>query len=157
MYPGWCFDSFFTTYIFMKICINQSCKERWPKPNSCFSPMKSNKSGFRNQCRVCVNEKSVQWRKNFSDKYHAIKIKKYWPGSTSIEDLEKYKSILTSQHGKCAICKKHSSFLSKKLCVDHDHKTLRVRGLLCDPCNRLLGWMNDDTSIFESAISYLNR
>lgn len=141
----------------MKTCINLSCKERWPKPNSCFSPMKSNKSGFRNQCRVCVNEKSVQWRKNFSDKYHAIKIKKYWPGSTSNEAMNKYKALLIMQNYKCEICKRHSSGLTKKLCVDHDHTTLKVRGLLCDPCNRLLGWMDDDISIFEAAASYLRK
>ncbi len=66
--------------------------------------------------------------------------------------LEEYKEMHNLQKGKCAICKEVPD---KKLRVDHDHKTGSFRGLLCDRCNRVLGFINDDISILESAVHYL--
>ena len=43
----------------------------------------------------------------------------------------------------------------KGLVVDHDHKTGEVRGLLCGPCNRALGFLKEDISNFNNAIQYL--
>ena len=57
---------------------------------------------------------------------------------------DNYNSLLKSQNRKCAICKrKEKSKINgvvKRLAVDHDHKTGRVRGLLCSKCNGTLGW-----------------
>jgi hypothetical protein len=39
--------------------------------------------------------------------------------------------------------------------IDHDHKTGKVRGLLCRPCNLALGLVNDDPAILEEMIKYL--
>jgi hypothetical protein len=43
------------------------------------------------------------------------------------------------------------------LSVDHDHKTLLVRGLLCRPCNDLLGHARDDPEFFTRAKVYLEK
>ena len=43
------------------------------------------------------------------------------------------------------------------LVVDHDHKTGKVRGLLCHNCNRALGLLKDSTEYLENCISYLKR
>jgi hypothetical protein len=59
--------------------------------------------------------------------------------------LEEYNSMLESQGGVCKICKmsettrKNNSDEVRMLCVDHDHNTGQVRGLLCNNCNRALG------------------
>ncbi|MCI4340485.1 MAG: endonuclease VII domain-containing protein [Thermoplasmata archaeon] len=45
----------------------------------------------------------------------------------------------------------------KKLVVDHDHKTEKVRGLLCAGCNGSLGKLGDDVEGLERAIAYLRR
>ncbi len=54
-----------------------------------------------------------------------------------------------AQHG-CAICLRTSN-----LCVDHCHRTGRVRGVLCRVCNTLLGFVDDDITRLARAISYL--
>ena len=74
--------------------------------------------------------------------------------SLSISD---YNELLQKQGGVCAICLMRSTSNSyhKNLAVDHDHKTGRIRGLLCMRCNTALGAFNDDRHILQRAIVYL--
>ena len=74
--------------------------------------------------------------------------------------LEDYNWMLEVQGGVCAICKRpetvpHKKGKPKKLTVDHDHKTGRVRGLLCQKCNSILGYAEDQPLILLSAVEYL--
>lgn len=63
-----------------------------------------------------------------------------------------------AQGGLCAICKQPpSSGRYKKLCVDHDHKTAKVRGLLCYNCNMGLGYFHDNSIALEAAVAYLGK
>ena len=60
----------------------------------------------------------------------------------------------------CALCKKpeHNGFKGRTtLCVDHDHETGKVRGLLCNHCNRALGLLYDNVETLQNAIDYLTR
>ena len=66
-----------------------------------------------------------------------------------------YNDMFIEQAGQCAICGIHQSELKKKLHVDHNHETGKVRGLLCDGCNIALGRMKDDVRILQNAIKYL--
>lgn len=66
---------------------------------------------------------------------------------------EDYNKILEKQNGCCAVCLRPP--LGKRLAVDHDHSTLRVRGLLCAPCNRALGFFRGEVASLQRAISYL--
>jgi hypothetical protein len=43
----------------------------------------------------------------------------------------------------------------KGWCVDHDHKTKQVRGILCQNCNSALGYLKDDYKLAEIAVAYL--
>lgn len=52
----------------------------------------------------------------------------------------------------CAIC--HSF---KKLCIDHDHLTMKYRGILCDLCNKGLGHFQDNKDKLRLAIHYLEK
>ena len=63
-----------------------------------------------------------------------------------------YLSLLKKQKGKCKICKHED-----KLVVDHDHKTGKVRGLLCASCNIALGRFNDNLNIMKNAVKYLDE
>ncbi len=70
---------------------------------------------------------------------------------------EAYADILASQDGVCAVC--HGVPLGKKryLCIDHDHETGAMRGLLCDNCNRGLGLLKDDRETLGRALAYLDH
>lgn len=67
-----------------------------------------------------------------------------------------------AEHPKCEICGKtieeankwSSKNAPKRLCIDHDHKTLRFRGVLCSVCNRQLGWYEANQEAIEK---YLNK
>lgn len=59
--------------------------------------------------------------------------------------------MVADQDGKCAIC----NTVPKVLCVDHDHATGEIRGLLCHRCNKGLGHFYDDLRMLETAIEYL--
>lgn len=69
-------------------------------------------------------------------------------------------AMAKAQDGKCAVC---GSMLGaagpdgkpSRVCVDHDHITRKVRGLLCDPCNKGLGAFADNLASLRAAITYL--
>jgi len=75
--------------------------------------------------------------------------------------LQEYKNMLQLQNGVCAICdggitgKTNYGQQRKRFCVDHDHKTNKVRGLLCVNCNTAIGLLKENAYILNRAIHYL--
>ena len=67
-----------------------------------------------------------------------------------------YKRMWREQRGKCCICKKKFPNESQG-CVDHDHRTHKVRGLLCRECNLALGLFKDDPKRTSEATKYLKK
>lgn len=91
------------------------------------------------QCRACVSAKS-----------HGAMIAK-----TYGLEVGDYDALLKAQGGKCAICRARPK--SKRLAVDHDHKTGAVRGLLCSRCNHdLMGSAWDSIALASALWHYLN-
>jgi hypothetical protein len=73
-------------------------------------------------------------------------------------DFKDYERMLEEQNGVCAICSSPPPNNRKtRLAIDHCHKTGKVRGLLCDKCNRSIGLLKDDVSVLKSAIKYLTK
>jgi hypothetical protein len=75
---------------------------------------------------------------------------------------EFYDALLVAQRGVCAICGKPETEVGnhgevRPLAVDHDHKTGKVRGLLCNKCNPMLGMANDEEIILIKAAAYLRE
>ena len=68
---------------------------------------------------------------------------------------EEYNEMYIKQGGVCAICKNPELSTNRSLAVDHDHKTGKVRALLCGKCNKALGLFSDDVDLLNSASSYL--
>lgn len=84
-----------------------------------------------------MDEANRRWRDENPERYamlvHRSKLlRKY--GMT----LDQYDDMLMRQGGVCLICKGQSPIL-KELCVDHDHETGQVRGILCHQCNLWVG------------------
>ncbi len=67
-------------------------------------------------------------------------------------DLQSYNNLFDKQNGGCKICGDKVN-----LCVDHNHKTGKIRGLLCNGCNRGIGFMKENISNLEKAILYLKE
>jgi hypothetical protein len=66
-----------------------------------------------------------------------------------------YERLLIAHDGGCWICAKRPKDGGRRLHVEHDHKTGRVRGLACWRCNRGLQHFKDDAILFRSAADYL--
>jgi hypothetical protein len=103
----------------------------------------------RRQCRTC---------KNLRDKLKPCRQKDYVRNGVLKRfygiSLEDYKKMVVEQNNACLICKREnvSGPWENKLVVDHCHKTGKVRGLLCDKCNKGLGQFEDNTDYLVSAI-----
>jgi len=73
-------------------------------------------------------------------------------GLTAIQ----FDQLLVEQKGVCAICRSpETSSRCKSLSVDHCHETRRVRGLLCNRCNRAIGLFRDSGDLLQAAAGYL--
>ncbi len=112
------------------------------KPITCFFHNKKQKLiTYRTKCADCMAKEQ-----------HARLIKNQF--NMPYDDYEKR---VAEQDGKCEICGKAKEPDGKRLCVDHDHSTGEVRGLLCHSCNTGLGNFKDSPNSLARAISYLAK
>ena len=68
--------------------------------------------------------------------------------------------MLAEQDNLCAVCDKHLTIFGVGLddaCIDHDHTTGRVRGVLCGACNRVLGFLRDSIPTALRVVEYLEK
>lgn len=68
---------------------------------------------------------------------------------------EDYLSMHHEQEYKCKICQRHADEFKKGLVVDHDHKTGKVRALLCVNCNSQLHVL-ENKELYDKLMNYLN-
>ena len=128
-----------------KVC--RICKETFP--TDFFYKHKNTKDRLKHECKECFKilnnayflankEVRIEKRKDyhFRSSYGITK-----------QDVEKLKE---KQNFKCMICEDIVN-----LVVDHDHKTGKVRALLCNPCNQGIGSLKDDPEILDKAANYL--
>lgn len=116
------------------------------KPKEEFHKDKGTYDNLSTRCKQCqkayyeknkirIIEKSLIYnKKNYSVIRERELLKKY--GIT--RDI--YDKMVLDQNGECKICKSTLD-MSKFTHVDHDHKTNKVRGILCHSCNTKLGWL----------------
>src|SRR5690349_10575214 len=145
----------------MKKC--SRCQEM--KPNSEFSFQNKSLGKLMSACKNCMNFQQREFRRLHPEEVHKIDKESYQrnrearvayarkyrsknPNKTKNTNLkmkygitiEIYDEMLKSQDYKCAICKKPQSKHSRAFAVDHNHKTGKVRALLCDGCNYGVGF-----------------
>ncbi len=95
-------------------------------------------------------EMNSEYLKNNRPKYSRYKQMEWNYGISK----EEFLALYIRQNKSCAICKKF--FSKNKLHIDHNHKTNKVRGLLCMHCNFGIGHFKEDNSLLIGAIQYLN-
>lgn len=107
----------------------------------------------RSYCSVCkkdyVKELATANPERLALRYRNQKIKQKYGLNPS-----EFNAMLNSQGNGCAICGEQFESPSHA-CVDHDHQTSEVRGLLCRKCNSGIGQFNDKLNLLERAVEYL--
>ncbi|KKM75769.1 hypothetical protein LCGC14_1386810 [marine sediment metagenome] len=160
-----------------KVCTR--CKIAYPATVENFPKCGRKKDGLDSWCKLCKREYNVKYqlkhkkklnersRSHYaSNKGHYAKKHKKWREANPKYardyqyklkygiSLVTYDYIWDRQGGVCKICKLPNKN-GKRLAVDHNHETGKVRGLLCANCNVMLGFIERSPEIFESAADYL--
>lgn len=116
---------------------------------------------YRDKNRARLKE---QWRQEKRDFYRTDKgflVSRSWYLRKQFGiTLEQYDEMHKSQGGVCSICAKPEVEMRgmkvKHLAVDHCHRTGKIRGLLCQRCNKMLGYSRDNPRVLLAAVEYLN-
>jgi len=110
------------------------------------------------QDKIKNPEKHKKWRTDFYER-NKVKINTQVVCRNVGLDIKDYESMIIAQENKCAICKCEETRVFKgklmRLCIDHDHNTGRIRGLLCHNCNSGLGKFGDSPDLLTLAAIYL--
>lgn len=117
------------------------------------------KNGKRHSiCKPCSSKKNKEWYKTPDGQTHNRRNLLRRRGLT----IGQYNDMLAAQGGVCAICQEvetkrdpRGDGSAQLLGVDHDHKTGAVRALLCDACNKGVGFFRDDPALMRAAAIYV--
>lgn len=125
--------------------------KQWAKDNSAKFRRIQKRYEATKKGKLAIARKEAKFKGSPGDKcrYRKHHLKRAY-GLT----LEQYDQMFEVQGGVCAICNGPETN-GKRLSVDHDHKTGRIRGLLCHKCNGLLGFACDSADILLNAIYYI--
>jgi hypothetical protein len=132
------------------------CKEE--KDETLFPKATGKPRGYAWVCKSCKKAKREQKQASMSPEDWYQQNRAYWLKSKYDLLPEEYDAVLREQQHKCAICGcDETEALKGLLFVDHCHKTLKIRGLLCHLCNTGIGKLKDSPGILRSAIKYLEK
>lgn len=70
---------------------------------------------------------------------------------------EQWEAMRQTENYRCMICNISENELGRNLDVDHCHDSGKVRGILCNSCNTMLGRARDKVEILEAAVAYLTE
>lgn len=131
---------------------------------------KTRQAGRRKRlvCKPCDGIKHKKYREENKERLkiqkseYRAKHPEKWRNRNLVKNygitLDQYNQILIKQNNVCAICLKPEANRSKRyknLATDHHHVTKKVRGLLCNKCNRAIGLLGDSIDIALNLTEYL--
>lgn len=110
-----------------------------------FCRRKSSPDGREYRCKPCHNAANREYvkRKYGNSRHYHLK-QRFGIGAAEVNEM------IETQGGICPICRKRPA-----VHVDHDHKTGKVRAILCEMCNGGLGQFRDNPETIRKAIAYL--
>jgi hypothetical protein len=109
---------------------------------------------------------SITWKRANPEKARATERRTHLRENYGVTDAQ-YDAMLLGQNGVCAVCRNpeqsnwqrrgRPAASLRRLCVDHDHETGAVRGLLCNQCNMGLARFRDSAQFLRAAAEYLDN
>ena len=164
---------------FGKVCPH--CPEKGVQAREAFGPSKRYRDGLTSWCKSCASKASSACstkRYQNDPEYRAkvLAVQKVNSANRTPEQiararetsriwalvkrlgthgltLDDFNAMLEEHRGCCSICEDRLV----TPCIDHDHKTGVVRGLLCHQCNLGIGNLRDDPSLLRKALTYLTK
>lgn len=128
---------------------------------TCFSYVKKDNTGICKECQKLVARERKEAAKAFADGFKDGSLRK--PSKVALGRYfikygiseQDYGRMFIEQDGRCLICGQKDT--SKKLCVDHNHLTGDVRGLLCSRCNSMIGFAKENPTTLMNGAIYLMK
>jgi hypothetical protein len=130
---------------------DRKAKSKWASSNP--ERVAEMKTAWRKANLERFNETGKAWKRRNPQAMRVFRLRQY--GLT----VEQYETLLADQGGCCAICQstKPRRKTQSDFCIDHDHATGAVRGLLCVKCNAGLGNFHDDPGQLLAAERYIQK
>lgn len=140
--------------------IKAKCPKCGETDVSKFAKNSSKPNGLQGYCRTCQSDM------NRTSKVRHQRVPQNWKYRYNLTE-KRYYEFFEAQGGVCALCGRPERMTRRgkviRLSIDHDHLCCPgnkscgkcVRGLLCNRCNKHLGYWGEDISIFEKAVSYV--
>lgn len=144
------------------------CRKR--KKTCLFSKRHASPDGVHLVCKECDCARLKRWRRKHPNAgkewfaahpgYKEERLKKdplmhrrHHLGYAYGMSLEDFSSLFKRQGKRCAICRRKDF----QPVVDHNHRTGKVRGILCYPCNSALGFLADSARKIKAALEYIEH
>lgn len=120
-----------------------------------FPKDKKQKDGYSYRCLECNRIRNKKYKYPWTIKKKINKFKSRSKIKYGITE-ESFNQLLINQNNCCAICL--NPFDDKrKPCIDHNHQTNKIRGLLCNNCNIGFGFFKENITILQNAIKYKEK
>lgn len=123
--------------------------------NCQWEPCGKSLEGRRRNARYCSDAHAAKYFRQENPGYQRkAKIKHYYGMS-----VEQFDTLLADQGGACGVCKEpEPEDMGGRRAwwvIDHDHRTHKIRGILCNACNFGIGQFKDDPALLQAAANYL--
>ena len=124
-----------------------------------FYNYKRSKDGKSYRCKTCDDLATKKWKADNPIRSRQSARNRQKKLAYGIPHFG-YELLLFGQNGRCLICgllEKDNKIAGStdSLSVDHCHTTMKIRGLLCNQCNRAIGMLKDDPVLLRKAAAYL--